>query len=171
MERTEKKMQVKNAVMAGIMFGVMMGAFYAFQDGVKAGIIGGLITGSLFGVCLYFFTNSGIVKRQTKIDEDMGEVLLSGGANHFINKEAVGGRLYLLSDKLYFKSHRFNIQNHELEIPISDIVEVDFYNTLGLIPNGLAISTHDGTQQKFVVNDRKNWKQEILKIKSTGLVA
>ncbi|MDN3581978.1 hypothetical protein [Mucilaginibacter flavus] len=165
MERTEKVSQTKNAFISGIVFGAFMGVFYAFQDDAKTGLICGPISGAVFGVFMYFFTNSKIVKRQTAIDGDMDGVLYSGAANHFINKEAAGGKLYLLNNKLHFKSHRFNIQNHQLDIAITDIAEVGFYNTLGLVPNGLLISTHDGRQEKFVVNYRKIWKQEILKAK------
>jgi hypothetical protein len=169
MEKSEKGSRIKSAVISAIIFGVVMGAFYAFQDGAKAGLMGGAIAGPLFGISMYFFMNSAAVKRQTEIKED--GILRSGAANHFINKEAAGGKLYLLNDKLHFKSHSFNIQNHELDIAIKDIAEVGFYNTLGLLPNGLVISTQDGRHEKFVVNDRKGWKQEILKMKDLGLIS
>lgn len=68
-----------------------------------------------------------------------------------------------MADKLQFQSHSFNIQNHGQTINIKQIKEVGFYNTLGLIPNGLAITTIDGQTEKFVVNGRQRWKEQIEK--------
>lgn len=107
------------------------------------------------------------VKKQTQIENlDDKPIVRSGRANHFINGEAVGGKLYLLTDKLQFQSHGFNIQNHGQIIDLEQIREVSFYNTLGLIPNGLAVTTLDGQTQKFVVNGRRLWKEEIEKLKA-----
>jgi hypothetical protein len=96
---------------------------------------------------------------------DDKSIIHSGRANHFIKGEAVGGKLYLQTDKLQFQSHRFNIQNHGLMIEIEQIKEVSFYNTLGFVPNGLAITTLGGQKEKFVVSDRRLWKEEIEKLK------
>lgn len=82
-----------------------------------------------------------------------------------MNGEAVGGKLYLMKDKLQFKSHGFNIQNHSQIITLEQIKEVVFFNTIGLIPNGLAIMTNEGKTEKFVVNSRRLWKKEIEKLK------
>ena len=91
-----------------------------------------------------------------------GKILIhQGGANHFKGIEAVGGKLYLYQDLLHFKSHEFNIQTHSLLIPLNEIKEVGFYNTLGLIPNGLKIIWGDGKTEKFVVQKRKLWREKI----------
>lgn len=84
-----------------------------------------------------------------------------GGANHFKGIEAVGGQLFLFDDRLEFKSHSFNIQNHTLMIMLPQIAEVSFYNTLGIIPNGLKVTKTDGTVEKFVVQKRRLWKELI----------
>ena len=47
-----------------------------------------------------------------------------------------------------------------------NIVEIDkivFFNTLGLVPNGLRIVKINGDSEKFVVNERRQWKDEIMK--------
>lgn len=98
--------------------------------------------------------------------KDRDSVIYSGVANHFLNYESVGGKLYLVPDKLWFKSHKLNIQNHELLLDINEIEEVRFYNTWGLIPNGLEIKTTNGRVEKFVVYKRKTWKQEIDKLRN-----
>ena len=89
---------------------------------------------------MYLFVNSRKVKQQTALtEEDQDGVIYSGAANHFKNAEAVGGKLYLLTDRLEFKSHGFNIQNHAFNIYLTEIKELVFYKTLGMVPNGLQI--------------------------------
>ncbi|MDZ4745082.1 MAG: hypothetical protein SGJ05_03660 [bacterium] len=88
-------------------------------------------------------------------------IIRSGGANHFLNGEAVGGKLYLLADKLQFKSHGFNIQNHGQIINIEEIKEVKYRNILGLFPTRLAITTYDGKTETYVVGERRLWKEAI----------
>lgn len=157
---------VRNSILSGLAFGLVLGLFFAFRYGIHYAIIAGTVSGLAFGIAIYFFVTSKIVKRQTQIQNvDKNEILLSCGANHFKNGEAVGGKLYLLTDKLQFKSHNFNIQNHGLEIPLGQISQTRFFNTLGLIPNGLEIDTNDGQIEKFVVSDRKKWREEIEKNK------
>ena len=51
------------------------------------------------------------------------------GANHFKGIEAVGGKFFVTNQRIVFKSHSFNIQNHELTIEFHDIQSIKFYNT------------------------------------------
>jgi len=154
----------RNSVLSGLAFGLSLGLYCAFRYGILYAIIAGPVSGLAFGIVFYFIVSSKIVKRQTQIENvSNNEIIRSSGANHFKNGEAVGGRLYLLIDKLQFKSHNFNIQNHGLEIPLGQISQTRFFNTLGLIPNGLEIRTIDGRIEKFVVSDRKKWSEEIEK--------
>jgi hypothetical protein len=158
--------EIRNSILAGLAFGLLFGLFLAVRFDASYAIIAGPISGLAFGTILYFFVTSKTVKRQTQIENHEGKpVIHSGGANHFINGEAVGGKLYLLTDKLQFQSHGFNIQNHGQIIEIEQIKDVGFYNTLGLIPNGLSITTLGGQTEKFVVNNRRLWKEEIEKLK------
>jgi hypothetical protein len=160
---TEKR----NSILAGLAFGFLFGLFLAFRFEVKYALIAGPISGLAFGFAIYFFVTSKIVKKQTQIENVDGEPIIhSGGANHFKNVEAVGGKLYLFKNKLQFKSHNFNVQNHGETIELDQIQGVSFYNTLGIIPNGLAIKRNDGQIEKFVVNGRRIWKEEIEKLKS-----
>jgi DnaJ-class molecular chaperone len=76
-------------------------------------------------------------------------------ANLFRGIESVGGRLFLTPDTLLFKSHRFNLQTGETEIPMSDVREVTLKNTLGVVPNGLLVLTKDGKKYRFVVSGRQ----------------
>lgn len=158
----EKKATLKTLVYASIGFALLFGIFIAFTNGIWYALIAGPITGALWGLMMYLFVNARKVKNQT-IPEgvEARDVIYSGGANHFKNAEAVGGTLFLLSDHLEFKSHKFNIQNHTPTIKINNIQDIIFYNTLGLIPNGLKIILKDGAEEKFVVNHRDIWKKNI----------
>jgi len=160
---TEKR----NPIIAGITFGILFGIFLAVRFEIQYALIAGPISGLVFGLAIYFFVTSKTVKKQTQIEDIDGEpIIRSGGANHFKNVEAVGGKLYLFKDKLQFKSHNFNVQNHEQVIDLNQIKDVNFYNTLGIIPNGLAIKKKDGQIEKFVVSGRRIWKEEIEKLKA-----
>ncbi len=160
---TEKR----NSILAGIAFGILFGIFLAVRFEIQYALIAGPISGIAFGLAIYFFVTSKTVKKKTQIEDIDGEpIIRSGGANHFKNVEAVGGKLYLFKDKLQFKSHNFNVQNHGEIIDLNQIKDVNFYNTLGIIPNGLAIKKNDGQIEKFVVNGRRIWKEEIEKLKA-----
>ncbi len=155
----------RSSIIAGLAFGLLFGLFHSFRFEIKYALIGGLISGLAFGLAIYFFVTSRTVKKQTQIENMDGQPIIhSGGANHFKNVEAVGGKLYLFEDKLQFKSHNFNIQNHTERIDLNQIQKVIFYNTLGVIPNGLAIKKKDGQTEKFVVNGRRIWKGKIEKL-------
>ena len=159
--------EIKNSILVGLAFGLLLGLFFAVRFDTHYALIAGPISGLAFGAALYFFVTSKTVKKQTQIENLEGKpIVRSGGANHFINSEAVGGKLYLLKDKLQFQSHGFNIQNHGQIIDLEQIKEVSFYNTLGLIPNGLAITTLDGQTEKFIVGGRRLWKKGIEKLKA-----
>jgi phosphate/sulfate permease len=154
--------EIKKSILAGLGFGLLFGLFQAISYDINHALIVGPISGLFFGIAIYFFVTSKIVKRQTQIENsDDKPIVRSDGANHFVRGEAVGGKLYLLTDKLQFQSHNLNVQNHKLTIDIARIKDVDFYNTLGLIPNGLTITTSDGKKERFVVDNRKLWKEEI----------
>ncbi len=171
MQTSERGAQIRGAFFSGLFFAICMGLFWAYQDGYKMALIGGTISGVIFGFAMYFFATSKRIKQQTEIELSDGDaVLLSGAANHFLNAEAVGGRLYLFGNKLLFKSHRLNIQNHELEINLHAVKTVEFSNTMGIVPNGLKITTDTGNQERFVVNNRNLWKQEIEKAQGAVLV-
>ena len=124
---------------------------------------GGLVTGVLFAIIMRWFA-----ARQTKRfsverpDLDGAAILFEGPANHFKGAEGVGGYLWLTSGILLFRSHRFNIQNHECRMPLSEITGVESTKTLGIIPNGLLVRLVSGTQERFVVHKNRDWAARIL---------
>lgn len=160
--------RIKKSIFAGLFFGVMMGIFMAIFNLImqqQLHFIPALISGIIFGVTIYLFTSSRQFEKQTKIDAEESEIVYSDHANHFLNLESVGGKLYLLRNQLIFKSHMANWQNHQLIIDLKDIDKIDYFSTLGIIPNGLKIEVH-GKVEKFIVSDRQTWKSLITESRS-----
>lgn len=153
--------EIRNSILAGIAFGFLFGIYLAFRLGIYYALIYGPISGLLFGSALYFFVTSKMFEKRTQIQIAEGEKIIhSDRANHFVQGKAVGGKLYLLSDRIQFQS----FQSHKQIISLKQIEKINFYNTLELIPNGLAVATLDGQTEKFAVNDRQNWKKQIEKL-------
>src|ERR1700733_8051677 len=97
------------------------------------------------------------------MSEDDG-ILVTASANLWRGAEAVGGRLPLSRAGLEFRAHAFNRQPEPLEIPVDEIVEVRKTRTMGIIPNGLAVTTKLGLEIRFVVGDRDRFIREIAKL-------
>jgi hypothetical protein len=127
-----------------------------------SGSFGGALAGLLFGLLIGSFANSKFLTKATKIATRPGEtILFETVANHFKGAESVGGKLYLTTKRLVFKSHKFNIQNHELSINLSDIDKVGRYKTLGMMNNGLSITTANNKVEKFVVQRIHDWINQL----------
>ena len=147
-----------SALRTGLPFGVIMGVFFAFQSGLVRGMVSGAFAGILFGLLMASFAKyqakSNSVKRPDFENED---ILEEGPANHFLNGEGVGGWLYLTDKRFFFKSHAFNIQRHELSIPLSEIVKLTKAKSLGIISNQLCVDLIDSTTERFVLNRPDLW--------------
>ena len=169
-------MDKKAKIKAGLFFGTTMTIFFVLQNllthsnltakditiSIGSGVFGGALSGLLFGWLMGLFANSKRLTKDTKIDIQTDEIILfETGANHFKGAEGVGGKLYLTNNRLVFKSHKFNIQNHELSINLPDIDKVDRYKTLGLANNGLSVTTIDNKTEKFVVQQIDEWLNQL----------
>ncbi len=163
---------IKNALLTGLPFGVFMGAifvlhfslrpFFGFRyDLLVFGVGIGTVCGVLFGVLMAAFSSYQGKKLTSENPCGLGEELIKqGGANHFLRGEGVGGYLYLTNERLLFKSHKFNIQNHEVSILIADIDSARPYLVAGFVPSGLEVVTGD-RRERFVVAGRHDWAEEI----------
>jgi GRAM domain len=163
----DKRSQIKT----GLSFGAAMTIFFILQNllthalttrniitSIIFGLISGALSGFLFGWIIGLFANSKFVAKGTKIDTETDEnILFETPANHFKGAEAVGGKLYLTNKRLVFKSHKLNIQNHQLTLNLSDIQKVDRYKTMWIADNGLSVTTINGSVDKFVVKQRGKW--------------
>ncbi|HBN54099.1 MAG TPA: hypothetical protein DD456_08765 [Stenotrophomonas sp.] len=91
-----------------------------------------------------------------------GETLLrEGAANLQRGMEAVGGRLFLTDRRLLFRSHGFNVQDGDTEIPLARIrgarpCWARLLGVLPLLPNSLAVAT-DERDYRFVLFGRRQW--------------
>jgi hypothetical protein len=81
-------------------------------------------------------------------------VLMHARANLWRGPESVGGHLTLTHDRLSFRAHSLNIQTEPLDLPVREIVSMRKYRTMGLIPNGLAVTMASGAEYRFVVGHR-----------------
>jgi len=169
-------MNKRNRFRAGLSFGIGMTVFFILQNlltndnqtskeiikSVISGTIAGIISGFLFGWLMGLFSKSKFVKETTNVDTNPDEdILFQTPANHFIGVEGVGGKLYLTTKRLIFKSHKLNIQNHELSISLENINSADSYKILGVVNNGLAIITKQNTTEKFVVEQVDEWLKQL----------
>lgn len=169
-------MKLKNKFKLGFSFGIGLALFFIITNVLNNGfqsylvllktsiaaILAGTIAGFIYVWLMGLFTKSNFVKKSTTIELGADErIVFQSGANHFKGAEAVGGKLYLTNKNLTFKSHKLNIQNHQLSIPLSNISSFKKYKTFGIINNGLRIITNQGVTEKFVVEVVDEWMKKL----------
>lgn len=87
-----------------------------------------------------------------------GEFIVhDGAANHWRRGRSIGGRLWLTTAGLLFRSHVGN----EYRIELAQIKAVWPVRSLYIVPNGLIVATTDGAQQRFVVWKHRAWAERI----------
>jgi hypothetical protein len=152
----------RTTLRTGIPFGIAMGVFCVLMAGWQRGLSLAVGSGLLFGITMAAFT--GYQQRRFAVQRPAftnEQILHEGPANHFLNGEGVGGWIYLTSRRLLFRSHAINFQPHELSIELSDISKALPVLTAKIIPNGLRIVTRSGRDERFVVEERRRWCDEI----------
>ena len=169
-------MDKRSKTRSGLYFGIAMAVLFILENllthdnvttkkiviTVVAGLLQGAVAGLLFGWLMSRFVKSKLFTHGTQIDMDATEVIVfETGANHFKGAEGVGGKLYLTNKRLVFKSHKYNIQNHELSINVADIAKVDRYKVLGVANNGVAVTTTGDTIEKFAVQKPDEWINQL----------
>lgn len=143
---------IKSTMLGAFAFAILMTLFLVYYSGEN--ILQTFVFSFLgFGIPVFLFSMFMSKKNDKIVKEIDGEVCYHCLANHFLWIEGVGGHLFITNDKIIFKSHSLNIQNHTMEIMLKDVVEVKTYNNLWIIPNGLEIVQKEKTD-KFVVNSR-----------------
>ncbi|MGQ0673175.1 MAG: hypothetical protein ACT4N2_09905 [Hyphomicrobium sp.] len=164
---TERAQSAKNTLYAGLFFGLVMGLWMAMTNGwlppksmgeFVAVAVTIAVAGSLFGLLIGLFMASPLIPSVEDMDLQPGETLQHAGlANHFLNLEGRGGRLALTNSHIIFQPHIANLQRSGLRIARSDIASVAPVKTLGVVPNGLAVTLKSGKTETFVVNGRAAW--------------
>lgn len=149
-------------VLTGVPFGLLMGLLPGLLVNYQIGLMVGIPSGILFGLALALFSEAQRKRLDSAGDTFEGEsVVYRSLANHFYNGEARGGFLILTSNRLAFRSHGFNAQNQQMDIPLEQIAASAPTLTMGIIPNGLSVWKKDGAQENFVVQGRKEWARRI----------
>ncbi len=114
-------------------------------------------SGLAFGICMALIT-LGLQRRPPPLQINAGEhVLHDGPANFMHGKLALGGWLYLTNQRLIFRAHG-SMQPAGVWIWLrADLVAARTARTLGMVPNGLLITTMVQRELRFVVAERRRW--------------
>lgn len=100
-----------------------------------------------------------------KIDMNPNEMVIKAGdSDHISNGTTIKGKLILTNQRLYFKPEINGINHSDVEIWPDDIRDVMFYNNRLIFSNGLNIITKDGNENKFLVKDRADWSEMIVRL-------
>ncbi|HXR85294.1 MAG TPA: GRAM domain-containing protein [Hanamia sp.] len=175
-------MDRKNKIKAGLIFGILMTLFFIFQDlltqdnptiksiiiTIVSSLFGGALSAVLFG-WLVGLLNSQLGKSININTNEKEIVIFETAASHFKGLEAVGGKLYLTNERLVFKSHKINIQKHELSIHLSDINKVYRYKILGIFNNGPEVAANANMIEKFSVQKPEEWINQLRAIMSYSM--
>lgn len=124
-------------------------------------VIGGLVAGLLFAWIMQY-TAKRLFKKIIVETEDNETIIKEGGANHFKGKEGVEGKLVLTDKRLIFKSHKFNIQNHQNTFELGQIEKLRATKTLKFLENGLALELTSNDRHKFIVDEPTDWIKKII---------
>ena len=100
-----------------------------------------------------------------KIEMNPNEMVVKAGdGNQLLNGSSVKGKLILTTQRLYFKASENGEKNNDVEIWPKDIKEVMFFKNRMLFSNGLNVVTNDGNENKFLIKDRNNWSEMIVRM-------
>jgi hypothetical protein len=99
---------------------------------------------------------------KAQVETTSNEIILKeAGANHFKGKEGVGGKLVLTNKRLIFKSHKFNVQNHQENFDLVEIVSAQRTKNMKIFNNGLLLALNNKEKHKFVVDEPSEWVSTI----------
>ena len=82
-------------------------------------------------------------------------------ASLFRKVEVVGGKIFFTNQRLIFKSHSLNFQKGQTNIEYIQIQNIEKRKTIKIVDNGIKITTKEGKQYSFLVNDRDVQIQKI----------
>ena len=148
----------KISIWAGLFFGISMSIcdlcrteYFTTKSIIRITLMG-IMSGILFGYLFWKFYKS--VKFNVSIEIEADEnIIHESGASC----KTVGGKLFLTNKRLIFKSHKFNIQNHEFSMNLDEIVKVNRYRNIGIINNGVSILCKNDKTEKLIVEEPEKW--------------
>lgn len=166
------KFRIVSAILNGLLFvGIMCLMDYfiigEFQS-PNSYLFQGLFFGIFMGIGFPYVSQKFGMKFSSKIGKNINPELtqgenieIEGSANLFRGFEGVGGKLFLTSKKVVFKSHKLNIQKGQTDILYDNISKIIKRKTAKIFDNGIRIKTNDGSEFDFVVNDREKWIEKL----------
>lgn len=155
------------ALTFGLPWTVLMIIYYSIIKGgltlniLVSNLIGGLVAGLLVAWTMQYASKR-LFKKITIETADNENIIKEGGANHFKGKEGVGGKLVLTDKRLIFKSHKFNIQNHQDNFDLEQIEKLQATKTLKFLENGLTLELANNDRHKFIVDEPTDWIEKIV---------
>jgi hypothetical protein len=152
---------LKNTIYLALFFAIAMSIFNTVYFDIRYALLSFPISFLVFGLPIFLFSRSKAVNIEPAIDTAGQAIIYSSPANHYSNGIGIGGKLYLMADKIQFQSYQVPILRHGHVLMIDQISTVKSYKILGVVPTALLITTLNGDRQKFVVTDIRYWKQEI----------
>jgi hypothetical protein len=161
MKKLNWKHRILIALIGAIIYGLVI---VIFDGGLSDANINKVMFGSLFMFIFYALGFTILIKKiapklaaKVKLPElnKNESIVWEEPANLFRNKYiAVGGKVFLTEERLIFNSHKYNFQNGETSIRRENIAELIERKTMGLVDNGLRVTTKDNLEFDFVLNNR-----------------
>lgn len=131
-------------------------------------IVGGIVAGLLFAWVMQY-TAKRLFKKIIVEKADNENIIKEGGANHFKGKEGVGGKLVLTDKRMIFKSHKFNIQNHQDNFDLDQVEKIQATKTFKFLENGLTLELTNKDRHKFIVDEPTDWIEKIMNQKRLNI--
>ncbi|MCD4791139.1 MAG: hypothetical protein K8R37_14180 [Bacteroidales bacterium] len=100
-----------------------------------------------------------------KIEMNPNEMVIKASdSSQVLNGSSIKGKLILTNQRLYFKASENGKRHNDVEIWPDDIKEVMLFNNRILFPTGLNIVTDNGIKNKFLVKNRNDWSEMIVRM-------
>lgn len=147
---------VMNFIFCWLGWGIPMGLlcsvlFRSIFKGLLLGIVGGLLFAGMMTAFLVILSarKNNLLKRFGI----RGTVQYDGPANHYVNKKAIGGWIFLMEDRFCFAPHAFNYFADLWSVPYSEIAEA----ANGKKARTITLRLRNGETHDFIVNYRNEW--------------
>jgi hypothetical protein len=152
-------MKIVYSIATGLLFAVTMFVYLSITSKKDIAIVVSIFVFIITPFIAYFkiFSKIDFGGKFLKIDKE--RIIYSGLSNFFLHKLPVGGRLYLLDDKLIFQTNLINfMKRHQEIIFLNEILNVGLDDSMR---NRIFIKTNNSEVKKFVVYKKELWKQKV----------
>lgn len=100
-----------------------------------------------------------------KIEMNPNEMVIKASdSSQVLNGSSIKGKLILTNQRLYFKASANGKRHNDVEIWPEEIKEVMLFNNRLLFSTGLNIVTNNGIKNKFLVKNRNDWSEMIVRM-------